>query len=179
MVSYISSGCIFFELKIWPGATAAISSVSNAAAVTYAHRWSKRQGESLTICFNTAVFTYLFCWGVQLFIWYFVALAIHSPVGTAISFLIVGPIHFVPTLIMLFFRKPIQGRLGREWLRKRVQNVDTQFTAAEASRGNLAEVKQAIFEGGDLNARFRVENNNAPLLRCGERAHRRSSKTAD
>jgi hypothetical protein len=153
-------GCIYFDLKMWPGTTITIISVCNAAAVMYAHRWSKRQGDSLTICFNTAVFTYLFCWGVQVFIWYFVALAIHSPVATSISFLIVGPIHFIPTSIMLFFRKPIQGRLGREWLRKRVQNVDTHFTAAEASRGNLAEVEQAICKGRDLNARLRVENNN-------------------
>jgi hypothetical protein len=71
-----------------------------------------------------------------------------------------GPIHLVPTLCFVFFRKEITKQLAHYWLEQRSANADSiaQEQSIAPHHGNLAAVEQAISAGTDLNTHIEHEH---------------------
>jgi hypothetical protein len=129
---------------LWPLALCSTLFFVSFLAMLITYRWAKQaMGFSPTIALNCIVYIYLCGLGVS-------DLALHLcfqyayNISVAIPDFLFGPIHILPTGIMLIFRHAIYRYLGRMWLRKRCQNEGTTFVGKDATRGDIEEVDQAI-----------------------------------
>ena len=75
--------------------------------------------------------------------------------GYGYGFYAVGPIHLVPTTIMLAFRGYCRRKLGRWWLKSSQASTEKELAELQGTcghRGDLREVEGVITAGSDLNA---------------------------
>jgi membrane protein implicated in regulation of membrane protease activity len=124
--------------------------------VLFSYRWSQRNNEPHTISLSTAILTYLFMMGSGIILGCFLAAAFDQAYASA-SLWVVGTIHLVPALTMLFLRRYVFKKIGRQWAKRRQHRGSVINLQSYQDMGNLAAVEDAISSDENLNAYCKLE----------------------
>jgi hypothetical protein len=157
--AYFIELALYLDLDMLPGYIGLGISAGGAVAVLFAHQWSQRQSDSLTVSFNIAMITSILMLGggalvaSLLFIY-----AWHKKVS--VGWWLICPIHFIPTFTMLFYRQSLHMNLGKTWLRYRLGASDYGPEEIKSRWGELlSRVEHAIVGRQDLNALHSLGDN--------------------
>ena len=139
-----------------------------SGAVVASYRWSRRlQHESHTVSFKTATCIFLLAYGTGVSLSQLLS-RYRDNVKFSIGAWLMGPIHIVPSLFVLGFRKRIMRWLGVSWLSRRGGNWDVGAEMGNLGprRGNLVEVEEAISAQVDLNRFVHISDSDDFTLLC-------------
>jgi hypothetical protein len=141
----------------WPYAAVAAVFAAGFVWTLVAYRDAKSRGDSPTLQANAALFCFLFSVGVGDFTSR-VLLHFYQDTPVNVPDFLFGPVHFIPTGLILFYRRAVHRQLGTRWLQRRVRDEGILFTSAEEERGELEEVERAMASNADLDELIRAES---------------------
>jgi ankyrin repeat protein len=160
---WLFSGCCW-----WPEKANAIYCIFGSVAILLVYYRSRSRREAPCLQLNMAIYAYLFVIATQYMFYYRQWGTTPNELDVVMSSLFT-PIHLVPTVAMLLFKKRIRKRLGRAWLRRRRDSASngngTVFIGDKS--GTLHGVEEAMASHCDLNAYVcSTCNDDYTLLHC-------------